>query len=216
MSQSNELPHLTKALVELDEDQFHKLITAILEQSPSAEKIDHTFQAIQTGMEEVGKKFQSGEYFLAEMLFAADLINQIMPKISPYLESSGQKKLGKIIIGTAKGDIHDIGKNLVALLLTAMRFHVIDLGIDVPPERFVDAIREYQPDIVGLSGLLTLSIDPMRNTVEAIREAGLRDKVKIIVGGNPITHEIHLRVGSDAWTNNAAEGVAQCRAWVEA
>jgi dimethylamine corrinoid protein len=216
MTQLPEFQEIKRTLVELDETQFHKLITSILNQSPSAEKIDQTFQAIQAGMEEVGNKFQTGEYFLAEMLFAADLVNQIMPKLSPYLESSGQKKLAKIVIGTAKGDIHDIGKNLVGMLLTAMRFEVIDLGIDVPPDKFVEAIRKYQPAIVGLSGLLTLSIDPMQKTVEAIREAGLRDKVKIIIGGNPITHEIHMKVGSDAWANNAAEGVDKCRDWVEA
>jgi methanogenic corrinoid protein MtbC1 len=150
------------------------------------------------------------------MLFAADLVNGLMPKLSPYLEKLGRKKLATIVLGTASGDIHDIGKNLVALLLTASGFEVIDLGIDVTPGRFVEAIRTHQPQIVGMSGLLTLSIEPMRETVVAIRDAGMRDQVKIIIGGNPITEQIHREVGSDAWVNNAAEGVDKCRAWAEA
>lgn len=216
MAQSDEFSRLTRVLVELDEQTFEQLAPAILGQSPSPETIDQTFKAIQAGMEEVGRKYQEGEYYLAEMLFAAELVNNIMPKIMPHLESSGRKQMGTIVIGTVKGDVHDIGKNLVSILLTAAGFQVIDLGIDVPPARFVDAIKKHAPAIVGLSGLLTLSIDPMMETVGAIREAGLRDKVKVIIGGNPVTQEIHLKVGSDAYANNAAEGVATCRAWVEA
>ncbi len=216
MAQSDDFSRLTKALVELDEQTFEQLAPSILDKSPSLETIDQTFRAIQVGMEEVGRKYQEGEYYLAEMLFAAEMVNQVMPKIMPYLEGSGRKRLGTIVLGTVKGDVHDIGKNLVGILLSAAGFQVIDLGIDVPPARFVEAVKKYSPDIVGLSGLLTLSIDPMHETVEAIRAAGLRDQVKVIIGGNPVTHEIHLKVGSDAWANNAAEGVATCRTWVEA
>ncbi len=223
MAQSDDFSRLTKALVELDEQTFEQLAPSILDKSPSLETIDQTFRAIQVGMEEVGRKYQEGEYYLAEMLFAAEMVNQVMPKIMPYLEGSGRKRLGTIVLGTVKGDVHDIGKNLVDIILTYNGYQVInlgikvpDLGIDVPPARFVEAVKKYSPDIVGLSGLLTLSIDPMHETVEAIRAAGLRDQVKVIIGGNPVTHEIHLKVGSDAWANNAAEGVATCRTWVEA
>jgi methylmalonyl-CoA mutase cobalamin-binding domain/chain len=116
-------------------------------------------------------------------------------------------------MGTVKGDLHDIGKNLVSVMMTAAGFDVVDLGIDVAPERFVQAIKEQQPQIVGLSGLLTLSVDAMVDTVQAIQEAGLRDQVKVIIGGNPVTEHIHGVVGSDAWTNNAAEGLAICQRW---
>jgi methanogenic corrinoid protein MtbC1 len=207
---------LTRTLADVDEPQFEKLVAEILAQSPSPETIDRTFQAVQAGMEEVGKRFQEGDYFLAEMLFAAEMVNGLMAKISPYLEQAGHKKLAKIVLGTASGDIHDIGKNLVGVLLTATGFEVVDLGTDVSPARFVDAIRTHQPQIVGISGLLTLSIEPMRETVDAINGAGLREQVKIIIGGNPITEQIHREVGSDAWVNNAAEGVDICRAWAEA
>ena len=200
---------------ELDENQFLQILDEILGQQPSAEDIEQTFKAIQAGMQAVGEKYQSGEYYLAEMLFAAEMVNQAMPKIHPYLKSTGQQQLGKVLIGTVQGDIHDIGKNLVGILLTSSGFDVIDLGIDVPVERWVSAIREYQPDIVGLSSLLTLSIDSMHEIVAAIREAGLRDQVKVIIGGNPVTQAIHESVGSDAWADNAAQGVAICRAWVE-
>jgi methylmalonyl-CoA mutase cobalamin-binding domain/chain len=143
-------------------------------------------------------------------------MNQIMPKIVSMLdEVGGRKVLGKILIGTVKGDIHDIGKNLMSVLLKAAGFDVVDLGIDISPERFVEAIKEQNPMIVGLSGLLTLSIDPMKETVDAIKEAGFRDQVKIIIGGNPVTANIHDFVGSDQWTNNAAEGVSRCQKWAE-
>ena len=215
MTNSNQFDRLRETLDELDENKFLKILDEILSLQPNAAQIDQTFKAIQAGMEAVGEKYQSGEYYLAEMLFAAEMVNQAMPKIFPLLKGSGQKQLGKVLIGTVQGDIHDIGKNLVGILLTSSGFEVIDLGIDVPVARWVSAIREYQPDIIGLSSLLTLSINSMHTTVAAIRDAGLRDQVKIIIGGNPVTQAIHVSVGSDAWANNAAQGVAICRAWME-
>jgi methanogenic corrinoid protein MtbC1 len=209
-----DLDQLRTALADVDEAKAYEAIDRILSGSPSSQELDQTFQAIQAGMDSVGKKYQEGEYFLAEMLFAADVINHIMPRLTVQLQGEERKKVGRIVLGTVQGDIHDIGKNLVGVLLTAAFFDVIDLGVDVPPERFVAAIKQYQPAIVGLSGLLTLSIDPMKKTVEVIRAAGLRDQVKIIIGGNPVTQHVHETVGSDAWTDNAAKGVALCRQWV--
>jgi len=119
--------------------------------------------------------------------------------------------VGRIVLGTVRGDLHDIGKNLVGVMLTASGFEVVDLGFDVSPARFVKAIQEHRPQIVGLSGLLTLSVDAMKSTVDAIREAGLRDQVKVVLGGNPVTEYIHQVVGSDGWTHNAAAGVAMCQ-----
>jgi methylmalonyl-CoA mutase cobalamin-binding domain/chain len=204
---------LAEALAELDEPKVLQLVDQILSESP--ESASQAITAIQSGMDQVGERFQSGEYFLAEMIFAAEVVKAVMPGLRDALKAGTQKTIGKILLGTVKGDIHDIGKNLVAVIMTAAGFDVVDLGIDVRPNSFVEAIKEHKPNIVGLSGLLTLSIDPMKETVEAINEAGLRDQVKVIIGGNPISAQIHEMVGADAWTNNAAEGVAICKKWVE-
>ncbi len=211
-----QLNKLGTAIADLDEPTALEMAESILAMSPAPEDLDKTIQALQGGMDTVGERFKNGTYFLAEMLFAADVINQIMPKIISMLDATGDRKaLGKIIIGTVKGDVHDIGKNLMAVLLRAAAFEVVDLGIDVSPAGFVEAIKEHNPMIVGLSGLLTLSIDPMKETVDAIKGASLRDQVKIIIGGNPVTENIHNMVGSDNWTNNAAEGISICQKWAE-
>jgi methanogenic corrinoid protein MtbC1 len=204
---------LAEALADLDETKTLQLVDQIITESP--EVASEAIAAIQSGMAEVGERFQSGEYFLAEMIFAAEIVKEVMPRLTEILKSGTHKNLGRILIGTVKGDIHDIGKNLVGVILTAAGFEVIDLGADVSPKRFVAAIEEHDPLIVGLSGLLTLSIDPMKDTVDALVEAGIRDQVKVIIGGNPITEHIHQIVGSDGWTNNAAQGVAMCVEWSE-
>jgi len=215
MTSPTDFVQLRAALAEVDETRFKEIADRLLSGSPTSQEIAQTFEAIQAGMNDVGKKYQTGEYFLAEMMFASDMISQIMPRLTAHLKSGGRKLAGRVVLGTVQGDVHDIGKNLVGVLLTAAAFEVIDLGTDVAPERFVKAIREQQPSIVGLSGLLTLSIEAMKATVAAIQAAGLRDKVKIIIGGNPITQHVHELVGSDAWTDNAARGVDLCRQWME-
>jgi methanogenic corrinoid protein MtbC1 len=213
MTEETAVNQLAEALAELDEPKVLQLVDQILSESP--ETAAEAITAIQSGMEQVGERFQSGEYFLAEMMFAAEVIKGVMPRLRDALKTGAQKSIGKIVLGTVRGDIHDIGKNLVGVMMIAAGFDVVDLGIDVRPNSFVAAIKEHQPNIVGLSGLLTLSIDPMKETVEAINAAGLRDQVKVIIGGNPITAQIHEMVGADAWTNNVAEGVATCKKWVE-
>jgi len=213
MTEESAINQLAVAVADLEEVKALQLVDTILADSPDLAAA--AIAAIQTGMDQVGDRFQEGEYFLAEMIFAAEIVKQVMPRLTAALSSGEYKFIGRIVLGTVQGDIHDIGKNLIAVMMTAAGFEVIDLGIDVWPKRFVEAIREHQPLIVGLSGLLTLSIDPMKETVDAIQAAGLRDQVKVIIGGNPITDHIHEMVGSDAWTNNAAEGVAICQKWAE-
>jgi methanogenic corrinoid protein MtbC1 len=207
------IEQLSTALAELDEPKVLQLVESILAESPAS--AGQAIDAIQTGMDEVGRRFQEGDYFLAEMIFAAQVVKDVMGPLTAALGDQARKPLGTVVLGTVKGDLHDIGKNLVGVMLTAAGFAVVDLGYDVAPQRFVRAIREHKPGIVGLSGLLTLSVDPMKQTIDAIREAGLREQVKVIIGGNPVTEYIHKVVGSDAWTNNAAEGVAICQTWAE-
>jgi dimethylamine corrinoid protein len=213
MTEGSKMEQLTRALAELEEPKALELVDQIVAESP--ESAGEAIDAIQAGMDEVGKRYQEGDYFLAEMIFAAEVVKQAMPRLTAVMAAEDRKSLGRVLLGTVKGDLHDIGKNLISVMMTAVGFEVVDLGIDVPPERFVQAIKEKKPQIVGLSGLLTLSVESMVDTVAAIQEAGLRDKVKVIIGGNPVTEHIHGVVGSDAWTNNAAEGLEICQGWVE-
>lgn len=209
----SKMEQLSSAVAELDEPKALALVDGIVTESP--ESAGEAIKAIQAGMNEVGQRYQDHDYFLAEMIFAAEVVRQAMPKLTAVMAVDERKSLGRVVLGTVKGDVHDIGKNLVAVMMTAAGFEVVDLGIDVTPERFVRAIKEQKPLIVGLSGLLTLSVDSMVETVNAIREAGVRDQVKVIIGGNPVTDHIHGVVGSDAWTNNAAEGLEICQKWAE-
>lgn len=164
------------------------------------------------GLEEVGKRFETGEYFIADLLFVADLFKQIMNILEPELRKTTKvEKEGKIAIATVEYDIHDIGKNLVASMLSAAGFEILDLGVNVPPDLICKTIREYKPDIVALSCLLTSTIDSMENTIKKIIEEGLRNRVKIIVGGNPLTPELAREIGADSYGQDAHEAIVKCR-----
>jgi 5-methyltetrahydrofolate--homocysteine methyltransferase len=148
-------------------------------------------------MDEVGDLFQKGEYFVPEMLVAARAMQKGLEILKPKLVASGIKPIGKVLVGTVKGDLHDIGKNLVVMALEGAGFEVIDLGTDVAPDKFVSAIKEHGPRVVGLSALLTTTMLAMRDTIEAIKKAGLRDRVKIMIGGAPIRQEYCDEIGAD-------------------
>jgi 5-methyltetrahydrofolate--homocysteine methyltransferase len=170
----------------------------------------------------VGKKFEANEYFIPELILAGEMLEQISAIVKPRLAQKAQNapaakvSAGKVIIGTVHGDLHDIGKNIVTFMLDVNGYDVIDLGIDVPAQSFVDAIRESSPQVVGLSGFLTLAFDSMKETVEAISEAGLRDKVKIMIGGGQVDETIRDYTGADAFGINAMQAVAHCRQWIGA
>jgi len=157
-------------------------------------------------MDEVGDLFQQGEYFVPEMLVAARAMQQGLAVLKPKLVASGMKPIGKIVVGTVKGDLHDIGKNLVTMALEGAGFEVIDLGSDVPPDKFVAAIREHQPQVVGLSALLTTTMLAMKDTIEAIKKAGLRDSVKVMIGGAPIRQEYADEIGADFYGPDSTAG----------
>ena len=158
----------------------------------------------------IGNKFQANEVFVPEMLVAAKTMKKGVEVLRPHLKSGSLGKLGKYIIGTVAGDLHDIGKNLVALMIEAAGFEIIDLGVDVPPEKFVDALKEH-PDcmIVGASALLTTTMEALKNTVEAIHEGGYKGKVKIMVGGAPVTQEFANQIGADAYTPDAGSAASK-------
>jgi methanogenic corrinoid protein MtbC1 len=162
----------------------------------------------------VGSKFETGEYFVADLIYAGDIMGEAAAALKPLLTGESAAKLGKMVLATVKGDIHDIGKNIVKAILEAGGIDVIDLGVDVDPTAIVEATKKNGAKIVGLSGVLTVAIDSMKETVEAFKADGLRDKVKIIIGGNPVTESYCALVGADAWTLNAAESVVICQKWL--
>lgn len=166
------------------------------------------------GMEVVGSKFEKGDYFLGELVYSGEILKQISKLVKPHLlADSGKEPQGVIVIGSVSGDLHDIGKNIVTFLLEANGFKVYDLGVDVPPEKFVEKIRETGAKIVGLSGLLTAAIDSMKNTVEAIRNEQSVD-VKIMIGGAPTDEEAKRYTGADAWGRDALDGVSLAKKWI--
>jgi 5-methyltetrahydrofolate--homocysteine methyltransferase len=158
-------------------------------------------------MTEVGRRFECGDFYIPEMLIAARAMQAGLSVLKPYLVEKEVRPAGRIAIGTVKGDLHDIGKNLVAMMLTGAGFEVIDLGTDVPPERFVAAVREQRPGLVGMSALLTTTMQSMRSTIESLRQAGLRDSVKIIIGGAPVTESFAQEIGADAYAPDASRAV---------
>jgi 5-methyltetrahydrofolate--homocysteine methyltransferase len=158
-------------------------------------------------MREVGNRFEAGDYYVPEMLIAARAMQSGMAILKPYLLQADRKSSGKVLIGTVKGDLHDIGKNLVALMLEGAGFEITDLGVDVPIEDFVRVAQEQKPDIVAMSALLTTTMPMMKQTINAFETAGLRDKVKFIVGGAPVTETYAKQIGADGFSSDASRAV---------
>jgi 5-methyltetrahydrofolate--homocysteine methyltransferase len=162
-------------------------------------------------MDEVGKRYEEEEYFVPELLLSARAMKGSMELLRPLLAAQGAKPTGTVAIGTVKGDLHDIGKNLVASLLEGGGFEVIDLGADVPPEKFIEAIKDKGAKIVCLSALLTVTMPSMKTTIEALKQAGLRDQVKVLVGGAPVTQQYADDIGADGYGESASNAVALAR-----
>lgn len=169
--------------------------------------LDILFEALIPSLEEVGRLFEEGEYFVPEMLVAANAMAGAMNILKPLIAETGAKPVGTFVMGTVKGDIHDIGKNLCNVMLEGAGFEVIDLGVNVPPETFIEAIKEHKPEAVGMSAFLTTTMPMCRVSIEAITEAGLRDQVKILIGGAPITQEYADLVGADGFAPDASSTV---------
>lgn len=206
---------LKDAIGSLDDEQVDKLIGDFLASNPTEEEALSVINACQEGMAVVGEFFDKGEYFVGDLIFAGELLSNAMDRIKPIIQGKSTKKIGTVVIGTVEGDLHDIGKNIFKSLAEAAGFDVLDLGIDTPPQVFVEKAKEVEADIVGMSGVLTLATQAMKKTVDSLEEAGLRDKLKVIIGGNPVNSEVCRNVGADAFTTNAAEGVKICQGWVK-
>jgi 5-methyltetrahydrofolate--homocysteine methyltransferase len=206
------LARLRDAIVNLDIDGVKRATREALDAGVTP--YEAIMEGMAKGMEVVGQKYEAGEYFLAELIMAGETMKEGLSVLEPYMKTGDMKHIGKVVIGTVEGDLHDIGKNVVITLLTASGFEVIDLGVDVPAEKFVEAVKQYKPDIVAMSALLTTTMVNMAKVIKALEQAGLRDKVKIIVGGAPLTEEYARQIGADAYGRDAVEGVNICKKWV--
>jgi trimethylamine corrinoid protein len=205
---------LTKAMAELEEKEALKIAKAWLDQGKDPNAI---LEESRKGMETVGKRFAEGVYFLPELIYSGEILKGVVAIVSPKLKKAVKtEKLGKVIVGTVAGDIHDIGKDIVVFMLDVNGFEVIDLGVDVPVQKFVDSIKDSNAPVVALSGFLTLAFDAMKETVEAIKKAGLRSKVKIMIGGGQIDEEIKKYTGADAYGRDAMAAVAFAKDWLKA
>jgi methanogenic corrinoid protein MtbC1 len=210
-----DLKKITELIGNLEEEEVLDILNEFVASNPSEEDAQKVVSACQEGMAVVGELFESGEYFVGDLIFAGELLSEAIDALKPVIGSGSSAKIGKIVIGTVHGDLHDIGKNIFKSMSEAAGFEVIDLGIDQPVGAFIDKVKEVSPEIVGLSGVLTLALEAMKDTVDGLSEAGLRDSVKVIIGGNPVTKEACEHIGADAFTTNAAEGVKICQRWMK-
>lgn len=206
---------LVDAMANMREQEALSLAKKMLDEGQDPLKI---LELCREAVEFVGKQFELGEYFLPELIMAGEILKKISKIAEPFLkQGAGDKteRIGKVVIGSVKGDIHDIGKDIVIFLLDVNGFEVHDLGVDVPPSEFVEAIRKTQPQVVGMSALLTTVFESFKNTVEAITEAGFRDEVKIMIGGGTVTDDVREYSGADAYGKDAVAAVTLSKKWVE-
>ena len=207
------MEELTNAVANIEEDKVLKLVKENVESGADPVQI---LEALRKGMAMVGSQSgEGGTYFLTDLIMAGEIFTEAMEVLMPKLVINSTESKGKIVIGTVEGDIHNIGKDIAITFLKAEGFEVVDLGVDVPAQKFVDADKEHSPKVVGLSGLLTLSIEPMKRAIDALGEANLRGSLKVIIGGERTDESVRAHVGADAWTNDAVEGVQIIKKWVE-
>jgi 5-methyltetrahydrofolate--homocysteine methyltransferase len=204
---------LVDAMVGMKEQEAISIAKDLIDKGTDPLEI---FGACREAMDAVGNRFEKGEFFLPELMMAGEMLRQISELIKPLMKEEAKSggDAGNVIIATVAGDIHDIGKDIVVLMLDVNGFDVLDLGIDVPADKIVDAIKDFKPSVVGLSGFLTLAFDSMKETVDKIKDAGLRDNIKIMIGGGQIDDEIVKYSGADAFGKDAMEAVKLAQGWV--
>ncbi len=203
------LQKLRNALVQLDIDGIKKVAQEVLDAGVPA--YEAVMNGMSKGMEIVGNKFEEGEFFLSDLIMAGETMKTGMAVLKPHLKAGEIQSAGTIVIGTVKGDIHDIGKNIVATLLSSAGFDVHDLGVDVEAEKFVEKAKEFNSNIIAMSALLTVTMPYMEEAIKFVKEKGLRDKVKVIVGGAPINADYAKKIGADAYAEDAVAGVEECK-----
>jgi methanogenic corrinoid protein MtbC1 len=202
---------LVSTLADLKEKEALKIVEDRLKAGEEPVKI---LDDARKAMEVVGKRFASSEYFMPDLIYSGEILREITEMVKPKMSKAGEiKRVGKVVFGTVAGDIHDIGKDIVVFMLDVNGFEVYDLGVDVPAQKFVEKIKESGAPIVGLSGFLTLAFDSMKQTVDAIKAAGLRDKVKVMIGGGQMSDEVRKYTGADAYGEDAMAGVSLAKKW---
>jgi 5-methyltetrahydrofolate--homocysteine methyltransferase len=206
------LSKLSSAIIEGDLDSMKGLTDQALGEGYSAKEV--LDKGLMPGMDHVGVEFRAGNMFVPEVLRSARAMQSSMDTLKPLLAESGEDRTGRVLLGTVKGDLHDIGKNLVGMMCEGAGFEIRDLGKDVEPEQFVEAVKEYEPDVVGMSALLTTTMRAMESTIKALEEAGVRDQIKIMVGGAPVTQDFADQIGADGYASNAASAADMARKFV--
>lgn len=204
-----DLESLAQAIIGGKKDQAEALTKEAIESGIAPEEILN--KGLIAGMNIVGQKFKANEFYVPEVLIAARAMHSAMDYLRPILAETGAKPVGRIVIGTVKGDLHDIGKNLVSMMLQGSGFELIDLGVNVEPEKFIEAIKANNAEIVALSALLTTTMPAMKDAIKSIEAAGLRDKVKIMVGGAPVTQNYADEIGADGYSPDAASAVDKAK-----
>ncbi len=204
---------LIDAFTSIQEEDVVKIVTRLLEDGTDPMEV---IEVCKDAVRIIGDRFEAGEVFIPELIMAGEMMARISIELKPRLKTDGEKmSKGKILFGTVKGDIHDIGKDIVVFMLKVNGFEVIDLGVDVPVSTFIEQIRETQAPILGLSGLLSLAFDSMKETIAAIEKAGLRGDVQIMIGGGPVDETVRTYSGADAWGANAMTAVTLANKWIE-
>jgi len=202
---------IAKRLSELDETEAKRLVTEALDKRVPAEDV---LKALSRGMEIVGEKYEASEYFLSELIFAGNIVKDLTKLLGPHLTPNRVAREGRIVVGTVKGDIHDLGKNIFTFFARSAGFDVEDLGVDVSSDTFVEKVREVRPRIVGMSALMSTTQAAMDETVQALTRAGVRDNVKIILGGAIASKRYATEIGADEAVNDAVLGVQVCKKWL--
>jgi len=204
---------LVEAITDMREEDAVRTATEMLDKGTSPLEV---LDSCREAMGIIGQRFEAGDCFVPELILAGEMLRQISDVVKPKLtQMADVKKIGRVVIGTVEGDIHDIGKDIVTFMLDVNGFDVKDLGVDVPAAKFVETVKEFKPQVVGLSGFLTLAYDPMKNTVQALKDAGLRDKVKVMIGGGQIDEQIRQYTGADAYGKDAMAAVSLAKSWVK-
>jgi len=204
---------LIDLIADMQEEETLALVSSLASQGVDPNEI---LDDARNAMEIVGQRFEKCEYFIPDLMMAGEILRGISAIIKPMLKAgSGAAKKGKVLIGTVAGDIHDIGKDIVTFMLDVNGYDVMDIGVDVPVDVFVEKIKDFRPQVVGLSGFLTLAFDSMKKTIEALKGAGIRDNLKIMIGGGQMDDEVRKYAGADAYGKDAVAAVNLCKEWIK-
>jgi len=201
-------------IVELNEDKVIEMVKSKLDNNEDPIAIT---EEVKEAMAEIGKRFENKEYFLPDLIMSGEILRQIFEILAPKLKESNisEEKKGKVLLGTVTGDIHDIGKDVVKFMLETNGYEVLDLGVDVPSDTFVEKIKEFKPKVIALSGFLTLAFDSMKEIIQKIKDTGLRESIKIMIGGGTVDERIVEYVGADAYGESAVDAVNLAKKWIE-